>query len=268
MTIDDTAPIHELDRLLDGIAGDEWGAADAEWAPTLRRLARLDDGLAPPEEVLRDIRQRVVGAAERPVVGTASALGASTSSNGVGNTVASTGGGIRRRDERRRIGVAAAAAVLLLAVGSVWLGRGAGNTPPAPAPWVAMTDGAPVPPPPELAAEPPPSAVETMSDAASVVTPRSGATGDSGAPRDRGPIAAADVVRASIGGLGSDDLVGLLAIGAETGQREYAATRDQVLQEVDASWTAFVEERRWEDLLGVPPSEAADRPWSPRQGAG
>jgi hypothetical protein len=66
-------------------------------------------------------------------------------------------------------------------------------------------------------------------------------------------VDAVDVARASIGGFGSADLVGLLAIGADAGRRDLAAARERMLREVDDSWTDLVEGRGWEALVAAAP---------------
>lgn len=261
MTIDNTAPIHELDRLLDGTLGVYDNVPGVAWAPTLRRLSRLDDDLVPREDVLREIRRRVLTEAGQAIVETTPVTAAPAPLARFVTAVPLARARSRRRDERSAL-APAAAAVLLLAIGSVWLGSGAGSVAPVADPSVALNDAAPISRPDH------PGAAPAETEAEPVAGFSADAVAGTGARRDVRAIAAADVALASLGGLGSADLVGLLALGADVGQREYQERRQEVLREADASWTAFLEERRWRELLPVPPSDTAGRPWSSEKGAG
>ena len=261
MTIDNTAPIHELDRLLDGTLAVYDSTPGAAWTPTLQRLSRLDDDLAPREDVLRQIRRRVLTEVGQASAETDPVNAVPAPPAPIVTAVPLARVRSRRRDERWVL-APAAAAVLLLAIGSVWLGRGVGSDPLAADPSVALNDAAPISRPVRAGA----ASAETEA------VPEAGFSADAdawtGAPGDVTGISAADVARASVGGFGSADLVGLLALGADVGQREYQERRQEVLVEADASWTSFVEERRWRELLPAPPPDAAGRPWSSEKGAG
>lgn len=233
MTIERTAPIHELDRLLDALALDPEAPPASEWGPMLGRLAALDDAFAPSGDTLRDVRRQLLSDAARPA----------GRDEVTGERVAPTAAAGRRfwpvatpsrRGGRRAGHAVAAAAVLLVAVGSVWFDRGGDHTPIPPAPSVAQLGAAQAA---GTSTAPGPNRLVSLG---------------------RPGVDAVDVARASIGGFGSADLVGLLAIGADAGRRDLVAAREQMLQEVDASsWTDLVEGRGWAALV------ASDRPEVP-----
>lgn len=232
MSIEQTAPILELDRLLDTLAVDAPGLSESEWGPTLGRLAALDDALAPRGDTLAHLRRRLLsetgGPAGRDEV--AAERVAPVAATDVGASPAANPG---RRVARRAYHAVAAAAILLVAVSSVWFGRGAERTPPAGAPSVAQVG----------------------SNLPSAGTAPPGPTG--AVSPGRAGVDAVDVARASLGGFGSADLVGLLAIGANAERRDLVAAHDQMLREMDASWTALVEGRGWEAVVGAAQDEVA-----------
>lgn len=222
MTIEQTAPIHDLDRLLDALALNEPDLPESAWGPTLGRLATLDDALAPRGDALRLIRRRLMSDAGVPA-GRDEPPGraAPTAAAGPRALSAATPG---RWVERRAYHAVAAAAMLLVAVGSVWFGRGVDRTLPDAAPSVAQVGS-------DLA----PGGSAPPGPTGAVSSGRSG-------------VDAIDVARASIGGFGSADLVGLLAIEADAGRRDFVA-RDQRRREGAASWTDLVQERDWAAIV-------------------
>lgn len=237
MTIERTAPIHELDRLLDAGPADPSLPAADEWAPTLGGLSVLDDAFAPGGNTLLELRRRLLADIDVAVGGVqvATERAASVAPSVLRPTANARP---RWRRGRRADAAVAAAAMIVVAAGSVWVGRGDGGGTARPPSTVAHV-GAPQMP-------GAPAAPETID----AVSP------------ERSGVDAADIARASIGGFGSADLVALLAIEADAERPGLVGARERMLRKVDASWTDLLEGRGWDavaDAAGDHPA-TTDRP--------
>lgn len=253
MTINDTAPIQGLDRLLDDLArgGDGRTEAGAAWLPLVERLERLDAELVPEPGLRGQIWDRLTAAEAAPPC--AALIAPSSDLPARGEPPAPL-------LSWWTAWVAAAAAIILVA-GVVWTvvrqaGEGTAGPAVAPPPVVAdlpSTYGreegrAPETQPARNGSEPRENFAQPAGDATAKSRPP--VVGGGATALDQ---AVTGFARASYPGLGSASLAGLAVLGAEAGRQRLVEHQSEMLEELEAA------ESLLRQRLGLEPAGERER---------
>jgi len=243
MTLADTGPILEIDRLLDRIAAGDAGPDDSSWTPTLHHLRLLDRESTPPPGLQERLARELLDQPGSPPAMTMLAPPGGATVLPQPAPIVAVAADSRPVPNRWPLLTVASAAVLLLALVGVTLLRPA--APPPEVPYLATNPSAALAPPvaPVLAER---GAAPPTGDQPRRTPPAKGGgtKRPGGGPAWPNPAASGarldalgvDLLRAGAGGWGTPDLVDLLARGADDGHRALLA-RQAAFERDLASYT-------------------------------